>query len=88
MSSPINHDYAEGKDVSRVISKIETAIGEDEDETVVLMACLSLALMIQHPQISNRQLMDGVLGSSEWIALYLTSLEDQKDGGLPPSKLN
>ena len=60
-----------------------------EDELVVLMACLSLALMIQHSEISSMELMTGVLGASEWISLYLSSIEDgDMENELPKNKVN
>ena len=63
----------------------------DEDEIVVLMACLSLALMIQMPAVNSRELHQGVLGASEWISLFLASIEDgdmDTSTILPNNKIN
>ena len=63
----------------------------DEEEIVVLMAVLSLALMIQMPSINSQELHQGVLGASEWISLYLSSIEDgdmDTSTILPKNKVN
>ena len=63
----------------------------EEDEIVVLMACLSLALMIQMPSVNSRELHQGVLGASEWISLFLASIEDgdmDTSTVLPKNKVN
>ena len=63
----------------------------NEEEVVVLMACLSLALMIQMPSINSKELHQGTLGASEWISLFLTSLEDgdmDTSTVLPKNKVN
>lgn len=62
-----------------------------EDEIVVLMACLSLALMIQMPSVNSKELHQGVLGASEWISLFLASIEDgdmDTSTILPNNKIN
>ena len=121
MNNPINHDYAKGEDVRKVIQKIESSLTvmcdvckgsgkgvdfpdrestgcsncggsgkwSDEDETVVLMACLSLALIIQYPAITGEELAAGVLHTSEAIALFLSSLENGEfEGEIPSNKVN
>lgn len=70
-------------DIQRVVGKIKAAVAE-EDEDAILMACLSIALIFQCPDITHEQLAKGVRGCSEWIALYTTSPEELID----PKKVN
>ena len=79
MSMPITQVDKSGEEVARIVNAMEQVFG-DENREVMLMACLSLSILIQHENITMEQLQAGVLGASEWIALYLTSLEEQETG--------
>lgn len=87
MTIPITKQDVPGPEIARIVNAMQEVFG-DEDRTAMMMACLSMALILQHEDISMDDLKDGVLGASEWIALFLTSLEEQEEGGLDPMKVN
>ena len=76
---------ATAAEVEGCLDKIFPAVAE-EDPRVLLLSVLSIAFILQHPDIEPDQLTMGVKGASEWIALYLSTLSET--GALPPEKLN
>lgn len=49
-----------------------------EDDTAVVMACLTLAVTNQlEDDFTLEQMRAGVTGASEWIALYASTLDPQ-----------
>ena len=82
MSEAITYTRVTGKRIEEVISDIEPSLrGKDSNE--ILMACLSIAVMLQGSEaLTLTQLVDGVKGASEWIALYHSSLDQ------PAEKVN
>lgn len=75
MNTNIEQSRASGPEVEKIVQAMESAIG-DKPPFMVLMACLSLALILQHPDISVEELQRGVKDSSQFIALWLSNLEN------------
>lgn len=86
MPIQVKQHFVQGSKVKRLVTRIK-AVCQGEDPELVLMACLSLILVIQHPDISVEDLQKGVMGTSEWVALFLQSLEEG-DEELEPSQIN
>lgn len=64
-------------DVRRIMDKIMAAV-EGEDDTAVVMGCLTLAVTNQlESDFTLEQMKTGVTGASEWIALYASTLDPQ-----------
>ncbi len=73
---------ATGEQIARIVNNIQEAVSE-ESRTDILMACLSMAIILQEPDITPSNLVKGVKESSQFIALYLSSLTP-----VPSSQLN
>ena len=71
--APIQQLSATGEQVGAIIDKIEGAI-TGEPKHHVLMACLTLALVMQYPNISAEELQEGVKRTSQFIAFYLEGI--------------
>ena len=63
-----------GPEVGEAVSLIGQIL-EDRDPMLVLSACLAMAVLISMPEASSEELDKGVMGASEWIALYADSLD-------------
>ena len=81
----IEQSKASGEDVSRVVGRMSD-IFKNEENHIILMSALSIAIMVQQPDVTPEQLKAGVLGASQWIALYLTSIEES--GTIPKEQIN
>lgn len=64
---------ATGEQIARIVNNIQEVV-LDETRTDILMACLSMALILQEPDITPVNLVKGVKESSQFIALFLSSL--------------
>lgn len=80
----ISQTRATGAEIGRIVDEIVPILGK-EDPIHVLMACLSIAIVVQDPDISPEHLADGVKGTSEHIALWLSSIYDAQ---VPKEQLN
>jgi hypothetical protein len=80
------HVYSTGADVAKVVDSIEPILSGFPDQDVI-MACISIAICLQHPSISADQLTDAVYGATKWIADYLEFL-DTAPAQLPANKVN
>ena len=72
--SEIIYTKTKWSDVHRIMDKIMSSVRE-EDDAAVVMACLALAVSSQIEDYTIEQLKDGIRGSSEWIALYASTLD-------------
>lgn len=67
---------ATGKEIEEIINEIAPII-QDKPSAHVMMACLALAMIIQHPDIEPEDLQRGVKEASEWMALYVSSVDPE-----------
>jgi hypothetical protein len=84
-SGSVREISATGADVQMIVEQIEPILmGFPRHH--VLIACITLAMLMQHPDISPTQLQEGVKGVSQWMALFLSTTGD--DGVTPKELLN
>jgi hypothetical protein len=65
----ITYTQASGADIEKIVARISTVI-KGEPINHVGMACLSIAVMLQDPNITPEKLVQAVKGASEWIACF------------------
>lgn len=75
---------ASGPEIQRIVEGMEPFLMQFSRDQV-LIACLSIAILIQDPDIAVENLQAGVKGASEWMCLYLSSLGE---GTIPKEMLN
>jgi hypothetical protein len=64
----IRYATASTQDISNILTKIESVCGDD-DLQHIFMACITLAILIQNPEIEMTALINQVRDVSEIIAL-------------------
>lgn len=72
--SEIIYTQTKWADVSRVMEKIMTAV-DGEDDSVVIISCLAFTVSAQMKDYTFHQLSAGIKGTSEYIALYASSVD-------------
>lgn len=75
--TPVTYVTAPPRDIARIVQLIEAAT-EGEEPSYISIACMAVAICLEHPQISPEQLSQGITGCSEWIALFLTDTDIKK----------
>lgn len=58
----------DGEKVTELLNKIDKAIGEEPDGNIVL-ACLTMAIIIQHPDMEEDELIQAVLDTSGYVCM-------------------
>ncbi len=84
--SNITEMRADGEEIFDIIDKLEPVL-KDETAPNAVIACLSLAIMLQNPSLALMKLQEAVLGASRWIALFL-SANELPGADIPKEKLN
>lgn len=64
---------ASGREIHKVVDKI-WKVTKDVQEDHVLMACLAVAILTQVDEITPKELEEGVLAASEWVAMYVSGI--------------
>lgn len=72
---PVLEVSATGKDIEQMIERILPTVA-GESLPVVSAAMLMIIMRSMKEDISAEQLVEGAQGASQWLALYLSSLED------------
>lgn len=72
---PITYAHATAAQVSKLCERVFNVL-EGENPNQVNIACLTIAMLIQVPEITPENLVEGVKGASEWIALYGDTLRN------------
>jgi hypothetical protein len=75
LSQPLTYAKVPGAEVVRAMNAIEVATAMESDQ-VIMMACFAMAICIANPGIENEALKQGVKGASEWLAMYIDSLDE------------
>ncbi len=83
---PVAISHANPEDVEEVMDLIESSI-EGKDPKHCVMAFLALSIILQKPHASREEVIMGVQGASEWIALFLSKV-DEMDGSESKVTLN
>lgn len=71
--------HANSDEVELVMDAIEPVI-DGMNPAHCVMAFLALAIILQKPHASREEVVSGVKGASEWIALYLSAVDEAEEG--------
>lgn len=84
----VSEARATGEEVYQLVCQIEPIlIGVDRAKAI--MACLSIALILQNPDLTPQEIQEGVRGASQWMCLYLSTTKSASDAlGLAPERPN
>ena len=63
--------YAVVKELQPILSRVE--------RRVAVSACLGSALTIQEPDLTLKEVYDGIRGASEWICLFLSTTDAARE---------
>ena len=81
MTVPIIEAKASGSEITRLINEKLAPCLEGEDQSKCVIAMLTLSLLIMKPVISAEDIQEGVMGISQWMCLWLSSMDEvDKDG--------
>ena len=83
--STILETKATGEEIEAVIAAIEPSL-VNRPTHHVLIACLSLAILIMHPDISPEKLQAAVKGTSQYICMLLSGVDESNR--VPKEQLN
>ena len=82
----IQETKATGAEIDEILKAIEPGL-MNRPRHHVLIACLSIAVLIMHPDISPEKLQEGVKGASQWICLFLSGMGEDGEV-IPKERLN
>lgn len=68
---------ATGSDVYKLIDELAPVL-DGKSRALIILACLSISLIVQDPDIEPQNLQNGVHETSQFIALYLSNLREGK----------
>lgn len=68
----VRHNFT-SEEIQDTIEAMVTAV-DGQDIRKVMTACLVITLVSMYPGIKVDQLTEGVKGASEWISLYIASI--------------
>lgn len=71
-SSLITNVKASGEEIYQLVNTIEMAL-EGASKAAAVIACISIALGIQYPEISAEDRVEGVHDISKYICLWIDS---------------
>jgi hypothetical protein len=78
---PIIEAKATGHEVTRIINEKLAPSLEGENQSSAVIAMLTMIMLIMKPVISAEDIQQGVLGVSQWMCLFLSSLDDGDEDG-------
>ena len=81
MTVPIIEARATGKEVTRIINEKLAPSVDGEDQSAAVIAMLTMVLLIMKPVISAEDIQQGVMGISQWMCLFLSSLDEVDEKG-------
>lgn len=58
-----------GEEIHNLCMELEPHLGANKQ--AALIACLSIAIAIMDPNVSQEEIREGVSGASKWICLFL-----------------
>lgn len=70
-SEPMFTAKATGSEIQAIVLAIEKAT-RNKNQDHVYMGCLTLALLLQNPNLTMDEMLDGVKAISEYVAMYLS----------------
>jgi hypothetical protein len=69
---------ASGETINNIVTQMEPLLVNFPREQVII-ACLSVAVAAQKPDVTEDELVGAVEGASRWICLYLADIPEQMD---------
>ena len=82
----VSEAFATGSDIAPIVERIEDALG-DVPRTHALIALTSIILLLQHPDLNENQIYEGVKDVSRFVCLWLAGI-DAADEPVKLSDLN
>ena len=77
MNQPLAYSSTSTDDIERIMNLVRPVL-LGEDSQAVMSSCLAIATLMQDPTVTLEQLCESVKGASEWIACYLSGLNQPK----------
>lgn len=77
-ASAIRYKQYSGQEVGKLYDKVKP-IFDGEDPTLVVVTCLSVAILCQYPDLSVEELSKLVADTSEWMSLTMKPTEEPKE---------
>lgn len=85
MNNPfIEEVTASGEEILNIVEAIEPILSK-VPRAQACMACLATAISMMNPNLTARELQEGVKGASEWVCTYVTGIEM---GSVPLGKMH
>lgn len=78
-TSLVQEAFATGAEISPIVERVEAALG-DVPRAHALIALCSIILLIQHPNLTEEQLYEGVRDVSRFICMWLAGSDDATHG--------
>lgn len=73
----VTESHATGDEIFQLVKAIDPIlVGHTKPQ--IIIACLSIALIEQEPELSVKELQDGIKGASEWMCVFLSTTEAAK----------
>lgn len=82
----VSEAYATGEQISPIVERIEAAL-VDVPRVHALIALCSIILLLQHPDLDERQLYEGVKDISRFTCTWLAGI-DAIGEPVEPGKMN
>lgn len=84
----MNNDFfraeADGAEIQEIMNEMRVLF-QTRSIHSMLIACLTVAIIIEYPNITPEQIRDGVFETSQFMSLWVDKLEH---GPIPPEKMN
>lgn len=84
MNEVVDETVVSGEEIYQIVEKMEPAF-EEVPISHAIIACLSVAIALSDPDLTELEIRQGVKGASEWICTYLSCREP---GALAKNKVN
>lgn len=84
---PVSEAYASGSEIAPIVERVEAAL-QDVPRTHALIALTSIILLLQHPDITQDQIYEGVRDVSRFVCMWLAGSDGVDDQPLDKSKMN
>lgn len=75
-----------GAEIQQVVAALEPILKDVEIEKSII-ACLSISILLQHPNITPDELQEGISRVSQNICAFLNELE-VRSGNVPLGRMN
>lgn len=83
----VSEAFASGIEIAPIVDRLEAAL-EGVPRTHALIALTSIILLLQHPNISQEAIYNGVRDVSRYVCLWLAGEDGSSDEPMDKSKLN